>query len=147
MVAATQVSARSASNARYWGTGAAFGAIWLGVLVTSLFAPDMIHGSEHEHLPLAAYVTWFWGALASAFVVVPLLVRRREATSDKWWFALAGITTVIWAAVAIVSIFAPVQETGSDPTEVPVGAMVAPIVGMVATMFTAGFIALLADEE
>ena len=27
----------------------------------SLFAPDLVSGSEQEHLPVAAFTTWFWG--------------------------------------------------------------------------------------
>jgi hypothetical protein len=39
------------------------GGIWIAVVVISVFAPDMVSGSEREHLPIAAFTTWFWGGV------------------------------------------------------------------------------------
>src|SRR5215204_4251098 len=41
-------------------TAIGIGGIWVGVLLISLFAPDLVSGSEQQHLPLAAFTTWFW---------------------------------------------------------------------------------------
>jgi hypothetical protein len=35
------------------------GGIWVAVVVISVFAPDLVSGSEQEHLPVAALTTWF----------------------------------------------------------------------------------------
>lgn len=36
------------------GTATAVAAIWTGVVFAGVFSPDLIHGSEHEHLKIAA---------------------------------------------------------------------------------------------
>jgi hypothetical protein len=40
---------------------------------------------------------------------------------------------VIWLAVALVSIYVPVVVSGTDLTQLPIGAVVAPIAGAIAT--------------
>ena len=42
--------------------------LWLSVLVTSVFSPDLISGSEEQHLPIVLWATWLWGLIASIFV-------------------------------------------------------------------------------
>ncbi len=61
------------------GTLAGAAAIWMAVILASVFAPDMIHGSAHEHLKIAAITWWFWGAIATGFAVVPGAVDRAPA--------------------------------------------------------------------
>ncbi len=126
------------------GTTAAVAATWTAVVFASIFSPDLIHGSEQEHLKIAAVTWWFWGSIATAFAVVPAAVRRREAAAnDGLWFVLAGATAAIWLAATLLSIFTPRQVTGSDPTQFPVAAAFAPVVAMVLTGFVAGFVATL----
>ena len=36
----------------------AVGMIWLASALTAIATPDMISGSQHEHLPLAAITVW-----------------------------------------------------------------------------------------
>jgi hypothetical protein len=43
------------------------------------------------------------------------------------------VTLVVWLVATIVSIALPVVETGSDPTRLPIGAMVSPVAAMVLT--------------
>jgi hypothetical protein len=43
----------------------------------------------------------------------------------------------IWVVVALAGIFAPELVTGTDPTRIPLAALVAPIAGLVATGFVA----------
>jgi hypothetical protein len=50
---------------------------------------------------------------------------------------------VIWSAATLVSVFGPTNVTGSDPTTIPIAALIAPIVAMVATIVT-GTIVLVA---
>ncbi len=120
----------------------AIAAIWLAVILTSLFARDFVSGSEQEHIPIAAIANWFWGAISTGFVLLALVVRRRDRQGqEQAWRVLAAVVVVIWVAVTLTSIFAPDAETGSDPTRIPVAAMMGPIVATVATGFAAGFAA------
>jgi hypothetical protein len=47
--------------------------IWGAVIVISLFSPDNVSGSEQDHVPVAAILTWIWGLLASCNVVTTLI--------------------------------------------------------------------------
>jgi len=46
-------------------TAIGIGGIWIAVLLISLLAPDMVTGSEQQHLPVAAFATWFWGGIGT----------------------------------------------------------------------------------
>src|SRR5215218_6640313 len=46
-------------------TAIGIGGIWVAVLLLSLLAPDLVSGSEQEHLPVAAFTAWFWGAVGT----------------------------------------------------------------------------------
>ena len=43
----------------------AVGGIWTAVAAISLLSPDMVSGSEQQHMPVAAFATWVWGAVAT----------------------------------------------------------------------------------
>jgi hypothetical protein len=122
------------------------GGIWVAVLLISLFSPDLVSGSEHEHLPVAAITAWFWGGVGT---LVLLLAMGRLRGRPNWrpiWVGLSVATLVIWSAATILAITLPVIETGTDPTRVPVAAIVAPVAaamltalaGTVANVFRAG---------
>jgi hypothetical protein len=53
------------------------------------------------------------------------------------WMMLSGATTAIWSAATVVSIFGPTQVTGSDPTTIPLAALISPIVATLATVVAA----------
>jgi hypothetical protein len=101
--------------------------VWIAVLVISVFSPDLVSGSEQQHLPVAAFGTWLWGTVATVAVLVGggLLRRAGEAL---WWVAPAVATMVIWVVAALASVFAPTMETGTDPTTIPLAALIAPVV-------------------
>jgi hypothetical protein len=112
---------------RWWliSIGAVVGA----VLLSSIFAPDLISGSEQEHLPLASFTDWLWGGVAIGY-----LSFARRGVLD----ATTGLAVVtLWAAVALTSIFAPSFVTGADPTSIPLAALMAPVVGAISTGFVA----------
>src|SRR4029453_525923 len=42
--------------------------VWVAVTLISLLAPDMVTGSEQQHLAVAAFGTWVWGLVAPGAV-------------------------------------------------------------------------------
>jgi hypothetical protein len=125
-----------------WAVVAAAG-IWASVLVVSLLSPDMVTGSQQEHLPLAALLAWIPGAVATR-TVMNVMVRR--TTTDPARKAVAVVTVLIWAAVALVAALGPEFVTGTDPTRLPVAAILAPIGGAVLTGLSGDIVRLLADD-
>ncbi len=125
----------------------AIASIWLSVALVSLFSPDLVSGSQQERLPIAAFVTWIWGALAT-WLVLNVLTRRRESPGEERtiWMGMAVSTTVIWLIVAVIGIFGPVLVAGSDPTRLPLAALVAPAGGTIVTGLAGQFLALLAES-
>lgn len=105
-------------------------AIWLSAGLVSVFAPDMVTGSQHEHLPIAALTVWVWAAVATGY----LLMGTREGRSSS---PLVAGTSLVWLAVLVATVFAPVLVTGTDPTRVPIAVFVAPVAGAIATGFLA----------
>jgi hypothetical protein len=120
-------------------------AIWVAVVLASVFSPDLVSGSEQEHLPIAALIDWFWGSVATALVLIAVAIGHGRSLSDRHvaWFLIALATTAIWTGVTVVSISVPRLETGTDPTRIPLAAMISPVVGTVATGFVSWVVALL----
>ena len=112
-------------------------AIWICVVLISVLSPDMIHGSAHQRMPVAAFGTWFWGFGASVAALMAMARLRGDVARQPLWMMLSGATTAIWIAAALVSIFGPTLVTGSDPTTIPVAALIAPVVATLATTVTA----------
>jgi hypothetical protein len=125
---------------KYLWTLVAVIAIWLAVLVTSLFAPDFVSGSEQEHIKIAAMVNWLWGLLATVGVLRMLRHRDVQKAEASTWIALGTGVGAIWVTMTLVSILVPEIETGSDPTRIPLAAVIAPIVAMVLTRYLAEFL-------
>jgi hypothetical protein len=106
--------------------------LWVSVAAISVFAPDLISGTEQEHVPIAAITTWFWGTVATGFVLFATAFPTHDQTV-RW-----GLTIVvlgIWGAVAAASIFAPSIVSGTDPATVPIAALIGPVAGAIATGF------------
>lgn len=114
---------------RSWMAWTLFGvaAIWIGVAGVSLVAPDLVSGSEHGHLPLAGFLTWIWGLVATIGLLWGMSKLRGSARREGLWIGLAVAVAVIWGIALVLSAALPVWETGTDPTELPVWAIVAPI--------------------
>jgi len=106
----------------------AVGLIWVASALTAIATPDMVSGSEHEHLPIAAITVWLWAAVASGYAAMTPVTNARD------WLVALGL---VWAAMTAAAVFAPVMETGSDPTQIPIAALVAPPVAAVVTGFLA----------
>ena len=111
--------------------------IWGGVVAASMFAPDFVSGSPHAHLALVAGIDWIWGLVATSFVVLAALqgIRLRVQALPPW-VGLAASVAVVWIVVALVSVFAPVMVTGTDPTIIPLSALGIPILGTFLTWVT-----------
>jgi hypothetical protein len=107
--------------------------IWAAVALISFLAPDMVSGSEQEHLPVAAFSSWLWGLVATGAFVWAMGRLRGNASRKPIWIGLASATVVIWAVATILSLTLPVLETGTDPTRIPVGALVSPVAATVLT--------------
>ncbi|HEX6845123.1 MAG TPA: hypothetical protein VF235_08415 [Actinomycetota bacterium] len=119
--------------------GLAVAAVWLAVGAISVFSPDLVTGSAQEHVPIAAITVWFWGAVATGFVLMPAAMVR-EATDGRWR-VLAIAVAAIWLVIALAAIVSPEIVTGSDPTRVPIAALVAPVAGTIATGFVCLYVA------
>lgn len=120
--------------------------IWVAVVLISVFAPDFVSGSEQEHLPIAAFTTWFWGGVGTLIFLWAMGKLRGNAMWRPTWIGLAIVTLAVWALAAIIGIAGPVVETGSDPTRIPIGAFFGPVAaamltalaGVVANVFRRG---------
>ncbi|HYM66994.1 MAG TPA: hypothetical protein VEW68_06865 [Patescibacteria group bacterium] len=129
-------TAKSAPAVVWTLIGVTMAGIWAGVVLAGIYAPDFVSGSQHEHLKLVAGGDWIWGLVASAFVLLASIKGIRAGSFGlSPWLAMSVGTVLIWAAVALVSAFAPVWTTGSDPTIIPAYAMGVPILGTFLTWF------------
>jgi hypothetical protein len=126
---------RSATADGSWmaSTAAGIAGIWVAVALISIFAPDMVTGSEHQHLPVAALGSWFWGLIATGAFLWGMGRLRGNAVRRPVWIGLTAATLAVWLVATIAGIASPVVETGSDPTRLPVGAMIAPVAATVLT--------------
>ena len=72
---------RSAMADGSWVAWAAAGiaGIWVAVILISIFAPDMVTGSEHQHLPVAAFGSWLWGLAATGAFIWAMGKLRGDA--------------------------------------------------------------------
>ena len=108
---------------------AALGFVWAAVVGISVLSPDLVSGSEQEHLPVAAFGTWIWGVVASRSLVTTFLHLDSAALRSQ----LTAVVGTVWTAATVVSVFGPGLVTGSDPTSVPIAAMLAPAAAAVVT--------------
>jgi len=123
----------SSRAGRWLWSGAAIGGIWACVAAMALWSPDLISGSQQEHLPLAAITGWIWALLATGLVAM----APASTSNDRgpMWVAYAVTLAAVWVVAAVVSIAAPPFVTGTDPTSIPLAALLAPIVAFVITAY------------
>ena len=117
---------------RLW-TAVGVGAIWVAVVLISVFAPDLVSGSEQEHLPVAAFSTWFWGGLGTLVFIWAMGRLRGDEQWRSTWIGLSLVTVAIWALATVLAITLPEFVTGTDPTRIPVGAFFSPIAAVMLT--------------
>jgi hypothetical protein len=114
-------------------TAIGIGGIWVAVLLLSLLAPDLVSGSEQDHLPVAAFTAWFWGGVGTLVFLWVMGRLRGSATWQPIWIGLSLVTLGIWAVATILGITLPVMETGTDPTRIPFAAIFAPVAAAMLT--------------
>lgn len=136
----------STSELRFLFAGIAVAAIWLAIAAASIWSPDLVSGTDQEHVPLAAIVDWFYAALATGLVLMAF-GRRSPGANRSLWLGFTVAVGAIWGVVAIASIFAPSIVTGTDPSTVPIAALASPIAGVIATAFMSVFVAGSASES
>ena len=73
-------------------TAIGIGGIWVAVLLLSLLAPDLVSGSEQEHLPVAAFTAWFWGGVGTLVFLWAMGRLRGSARSQPTWIGLSVVT-------------------------------------------------------
>ena len=122
-------------------------AIWVAVVLISLFSPDSVSGSEQEHVPIAAILTWIWGLIATRSLVPTLVAQRDKPDRMHDVRILVGGVTGIWFVATLVAVFGPEIVTGSDPTRVPISAILAPIAAMVLTKMICQLFAMLHEDR
>jgi hypothetical protein len=115
-----------------WSVGGLV-AIWTAVALISIFAPDLVSGSEQEHLPVAAFGTWLRGMVATGGYLLAMGRLRGSASRRPIWIGLTAATLTVWLLATILSIALPVVETGTDPTRLPIAALVTPVAAAVLT--------------
>ena len=133
--ASDRPSARADGSWMAW-TAAGMAGIWVAVTVISLGAPDMVTGSEQQHFPVAALSTWLWGLVSTGAFVWAMGKLRGNATRQPIWIGLTVATLIVWLVATIVSVSLPVVETGSDPTRIPIGALVGPMAATALTVLS-----------
>lgn len=117
-----------------WAPGLSVAAIWLATLAAALFSPDMVTGFNQEHLPLAALLDWLWAAVATGYVVM----CGRDTAGARTGVGTTSLVLsllVVWTTMALASIFAAPMVTGTDPTQIPLVAIVVPLAAMAVTGF------------
>ena len=127
-------------------TAIGIGGIWVAVLLISLLAPDLVSGSEQQHLPVAAFATWLWGGIGTLVLLWAMGRLRGRASWQPIWIGLSVVTLGIWALATILAIALPVMVTGTDPTQIPFAALFAPpaaamltaLAGAIANVFRGG---------
>jgi hypothetical protein len=147
--ASTPRSATADGSWMAW-TAAGISGIWVAVVLISTLSPDMVSGSEQQHMPIAAATSWLWGLVSTIAFLWGMGRLRGRAARRPIWIGLATATLVLWLVATILSTTLPVVETGTDPTRLPVGAMVAPLAATVLTVLagtTAGVFARTPEES
>jgi len=76
-------------------TAIGIGGIWVAVLLVSILAPDLVSGSEQEHLPVAAFTTWFWGGVGTLVFLWAMDRLRGNATWQPVWIGLSVVTLAV----------------------------------------------------
>jgi hypothetical protein len=139
-VEATREVPPKPGSSRYRFAALTVCSIWAALAAASIWSPELVSGTDQTHVPIAAFSDWFYAVIATGLVLMAFGRRTLDVGRSSWaFFALA--ISAIWFVVAVVSIWTPDLVSGTDPTRVPIGALVSPIAGVLATAFASVFVA------
>ncbi len=116
--------------------------VWVVVVITSLQSPELMFGDEPVSVRVAALANWFWGILATVFVMRSTLFRRPnemgwgQSDSYPWITVVAGL---VWIVAMLASLNAP-NVVISEDIIIPVGAIVAPPIAVALTLYICEFL-------
>ena len=116
--------------------------IWLVVLMTSLGSPELTFGDEPVILRPAAILNWFWGLLATVFVLRTTIFRRPEELGWGQDDAYPWITAVVgasWIIALLATSMAPEVVVNEDIT-IPIASIVAPPIAVALTLYACDFL-------
>jgi len=116
-------------------------AIWVAATIAAVYSPDMITGSNQEHLQLAMFFVWPLAGVATGMVLLAAGVSRRMVESVGAWSVFAVVTAVAWCGAAIASVFVSPMVTGTDPTTIPLAALVARLFAVLVTAYASIYVA------
>lgn len=129
-----------AEASRYRFAALAVGGIWGALAAASIWSPELVSGTDQTRVPIAAFTDWFYALIATGLVLLAFS-RRTPDLPRSAWAAFTLLISGIWLVVAIASIWTPDLISGTDATRVPIGALVGPIAGVLATAFASVFVA------
>ena len=121
-------------------SGVALVTIWVTAVVAAVYSPDMISGANHEHLQLAMFFAFPLAAVASGMVLLAAGVSRRTSEAGPWT-VYAVVTAIAWAGYAVASVFASPMVTGTDPTTIPLAAVIGPVFAVLVTAYASIYVA------
>ena len=116
--------------------------IWLFVLITSLSAPELMFGDEPVILRPAALLNWFWGLVATVFVLRSTYFRHPnemgwgQTESFPWITAVIG---AVWIVALLASRLVP-EVVVNENIIIPVGSIVAPPIAVALTLYATEFL-------
>lgn len=122
-------------------TGVALIAIWAAATAAAIYAPDLVIGSQHDHLQLAMFFAWPLAAVATGMVLLAAGVSRRGGETAGPWIVFALLNGLAWIGAALTSVFAAPMVTGTDPTTIPVAVLVAPLFAVLVTAYASIYVA------
>lgn len=122
-------------------TAVALVAIWVAATVAAVYSPDLVTGSNHDHFQLAMFFVWPLAAVASGMVLLAAGVSRHDTEEAGPLAVYAIVTALVWFGAALASVFAAPISTGTDPTTIPIAALIAPLFAVLVTAYACIYVA------
>ena len=110
--------------------------IWTSVGLMVAFAPDLINIADDEHVPFTPIIAVIGGAIATVYLwkwLVWQTSRPGHEATARAAPIIALLTAALWAAIAGISVSAPLVLTGTDATRFPLAAMLSVVLGTALT--------------
>jgi hypothetical protein len=128
-------------------TGLTLVAIWASATLAVVFAPDLVTGSNQEHIQVAMFLVWPLAVVATGMVLLAAVVSRRAGEAAGPWAVYAVLNALAWLGAAVAGIYVAPMVTGTDPTTIPIASIVAPIFSVLVTAYASIYVAGASDES